>query len=345
MSQYQLAQLNIGRMLAPLDDPVMMGFVARLEEINVLAERSPGFVWRLQSEEGDATSIRPFGDDRILVNMSVWESIETLKEYTFRTAHSELLKQRRQWFEKFERAYMVLWWIESGHIPTIEEAKLRLEHLQQHGASPHAFTFQKPFPPPQKMNDTLNLHLPPILQPLIAATRAMGFAMASDELTGSLLRTLAATKPAGNLLELGTGTGLATAWLLDGMDAQAALHTVDQDESLVAVAKQHLAQDSRVTFATMKGEAFIESLLAQQQRFDLIFADTWPGKFWLLEETLSLLKVGGLYVIDDLLPQPNWPEDHPPKVAHLIATLEQRTDLRVTKLNWSTGLILATKIH
>ena len=195
------------------------------------------------------------------------------------------------------------------------------------------------------MNDKLNFNPPLTLQAIIAATQAMGFTMASDELTGSLLRTLAATKPAGKLLELGTGTGLATAWMLDGMDAQATLQTVDQDKALVAVAQQHLVHDPRVTFATMKGEAFIEALLAQQQTFDLIFADTWPGKFWLLEETLSLLNPGGLYVIDDLLPQPNWPADHPPKVAHLIATLEQRADLRLTKLNWSTGLILATKIH
>lgn len=148
MKQYHLAQLNIGRMLAPLDDPVMAGFVARLEEINALAERSPGFVWRLQSDEGDATSIRVFEDERIIVNMSVWESIEQLKDYAFRTAHSELLKQRRQWFEKFERAYSVLWWIEAGHIPTVEEAQQRLEHLQQHGETPHAFTFQKLFLPP-----------------------------------------------------------------------------------------------------------------------------------------------------------------------------------------------------
>ncbi len=195
------------------------------------------------------------------------------------------------------------------------------------------------------MNDTLNLNPPTILQSMIAATRAMGFTMASDELTGSLLRTLAATKLAGKLLELGTGTGLATAWMLDGMDRQAMLDTVDQNESLVAVAKKYLAHDSRVTFATMEGGAFIKLLLAQSQSFDLIFADTWPGKFWLLEETLSLLKPGGLYVIDDLLPQANWPEEHPPKVAHLIATLELRSDLRLTKLNWSTGLILATRIH
>lgn len=193
------------------------------------------------------------------------------------------------------------------------------------------------------MNDTNNLNPPVILKQIEEATKAIGFTMASDHLTGSLLRTLAAIRPAGKLLELGTGTGLATAWLLDGMDAHSKLLTMDNDETVVSVARQYLAGDSRVTFHTMNGDVFLQSLLEQQQTFDLIFADTWPGKFWLLEETLSLLKNGGLYVIDDLLPQPNWPEGHASKVAQLIATLEQRSDLRITKLNWSTSLMLAAK--
>lgn len=193
------------------------------------------------------------------------------------------------------------------------------------------------------MNDTNNLNPPAILPQIEKASKAIGFTMASDGLTGSLLRTLAATNPAGKLLELGTGTGLATAWLLDGMNTHATLQTIDQDESLVAVARQYLATDPRVTFAVMPGEAFIESLVAQKQTFDLIFADTWPGKFWLLDETLSLLNSGGLYVIDDLLPQPNWPAGHAAKVTQLIATLEQRPELCITKLNWSTGILIAAK--
>lgn len=194
------------------------------------------------------------------------------------------------------------------------------------------------------MNEANNLHPPASVAAIQAATRAHGFTMASDELTGSLLRTLAATKPGGRLLELGTGTGLATAWLLDGMDDEAELLTMDNDAAVMAIAEAHLGSDPRVSFYTMDGDAFLHSLVEERQRFDLIFADTWPGKFWLLEETLSLLKPGGIYVIDDLLPQPNWPEAHPPKVAQLIATLEQRSDLRIAKLNWSTGLMLATKI-
>lgn len=194
------------------------------------------------------------------------------------------------------------------------------------------------------MNETINLHPPAVLAAITAATRAHGFTMASDELTGALLCTLAASKPMGRLLELGTGTGLATAWLLDGMDDEAELLTIDNDAAVMAIAEAHLGSDPRVSFYTMEGDAFLHSLVEEGQRFDLIFADTWPGKFWLLDETLSLLKPGGIYVIDDLLPQPNWPDEHPPKVERLIATLEARADLRLTKLNWSTGLMLATKI-
>jgi predicted O-methyltransferase YrrM len=195
------------------------------------------------------------------------------------------------------------------------------------------------------MNDASNLNPPMQLEEIIKATKAIGFTMASDYLTGSLLRTLAASKPAGKFLELGTGTGIATAWLLEGMDAQSKLFTVDQQEALVAIAKQHLADDARVTFAVMDGAAFLELLILQRQTFDLIFADTWPGKYSFLEETLALLKVGGLYVIDDMSPQEGWPEDHPMKVVNLMAELEQRSDLRLTKLNWSTGVVVAAKIN
>ena len=149
MNRYHLAQINIGRLIAPLDDPQIAGFVARLEEINSLADNAPGFVWRLQTDEGDATNLRPFDDEKIIVNMSVWESLEQLKEFVFRSAHNEVLKQRRQWFEKFAGVFAVLWWIEAGQVPTIEEAKERLAHLAQYGATEYAFTFQKPFPPPE----------------------------------------------------------------------------------------------------------------------------------------------------------------------------------------------------
>jgi len=184
---------------------------------------------------------------------------------------------------------------------------------------------------------------PAVLQAIEQATQTLQFTMASDPLTGSLLRTLASTKPASAFLELGTGTGMGTAWILDGMDATSKLITVDTDERASAVARRHLGHDPRVTFYITDGGEFLHKLKAQGARFDFIFADTWPGKFTHLEVALGLLNVGGLYIVDDLLPQASWPEEHAPKVANFIATLRQRTDLTLTWLNWSTGLLLAAK--
>lgn len=144
---YQLAQVNIARMLAPLDDPIMAGFVEKLDEINVLADSHPGFVWRLQSAEGNATSIRAYEDESILLNMSVWTSLERYADYVYKTAHREVMKQRRQWFEKFDGLYTAIWWVPEGHIPTVIEARERLEYLRAHGESSFAFTLKKPFPP------------------------------------------------------------------------------------------------------------------------------------------------------------------------------------------------------
>ena len=148
MSQYHLAQINIGRAKGEMDDPIMAGFVSRLDDINALAERSPGFVWRLKTDEGDATSIRPYDDDRILVNMSVWESPEALRAYVYRSAHTEVMRDRKAWFERMPEMYYALWWIPVGHIPTLDEAKAQLQHLRDHGESAEAFTFAKLFPAP-----------------------------------------------------------------------------------------------------------------------------------------------------------------------------------------------------
>jgi hypothetical protein len=123
----------------------MAGFANRLDEINALADEADGFVWRLQTEEGNATSIHVFDDDMLLVNMSVWENIEALRQYTYKTAHAELLKQRQDWFSKMEKPHLVLWWIPAGHIPSTDEAKEKLAYFEQHGASPLAFTFSKRF--------------------------------------------------------------------------------------------------------------------------------------------------------------------------------------------------------
>lgn len=168
--------------------------------------------------------------------------------------------------------------------------------------------------------------------------------MASDVWTGALLRTLAATKPGGSILELGTGTGLATAWLLDGMDSRASLLTVDTDDNVIAIARRHLGHDRRMTFTIADGASVLAELRAEGRTFDLVFADAMPGKYTSLDDALHLVRIGGLYVIDDMLPQPNWPPEHPAKVEHLIETLTSRADLRVALLRWSTGIIIATKV-
>ena len=146
MSRYHIAQVNIGRVRAQLDDPVMAGFVGRLDEINALADASPGFVWRLQTDAGNATYFRPFADERMLLNMSVWESVESLRQYVFKSMHRELLRERHAWFEKLESAYAALWWVPAGHLPGIDEAKRRIAHLDAHGPAQFAFTFQRVFP-------------------------------------------------------------------------------------------------------------------------------------------------------------------------------------------------------
>jgi hypothetical protein len=141
MHARHLAQINVARARAPLDDPLMASFVARLDDINALAERSPGFVWRLKTDAGNATSLRPYEDERVIVNLSVWETPEYLRQYVYRSAHVEVMRQRKSWFERFGDAYTAMWWIDIGHIPTIEEAQARLQHLQIRGESDHAFSF------------------------------------------------------------------------------------------------------------------------------------------------------------------------------------------------------------
>jgi predicted O-methyltransferase YrrM len=182
---------------------------------------------------------------------------------------------------------------------------------------------------------------PARLAAIVAATSAIGFTMGSDALTGSLLRTLAASKPGGNLLEIGTGTGLSAAWLLDGMDEDARLTSVDQNGQAQQVARTYLDGDPRCTFLLAEGSEFLSGWRGAP--FDLIFADSWPGKFTHLELALGLLGPGGLYVIDDLLPQPNWPEGHQAKVDGLLEKLAARADLSCSWLHWSSGLLIGAK--
>ena len=149
MNRFHLAQVNIGRLRAPVEDPSMEGFRTQLQPINALADSSPGFVWRLQTEDGDATAIRPYPDDeRMAINMSVWESLEALQQFVYQTAHVGPLRDRKQWFEPIEGPILALWWIPAGHVPTVAEAMARLAHLKEHGPTQHAFTFRSPFPAP-----------------------------------------------------------------------------------------------------------------------------------------------------------------------------------------------------
>lgn len=146
MADYNLAQLNIAQLKFPLETPEMADFVARLEDINALADSAPGFVWRLQTDDGDATGIDFFGAD-VLVNLSLWRDLDALRDFAFRSAHRELLARRREWFETLDQAYAVLWWLPAGRLPILQEAAERLEWLRRDGPGPRAFTFGKSFPP------------------------------------------------------------------------------------------------------------------------------------------------------------------------------------------------------
>ncbi|MBM3670743.1 MAG: DUF3291 domain-containing protein [Actinobacteria bacterium] len=152
-SAFHLAHLNIGRMLAPIGAPEVADFTAALDPINAIADAAPGFVWRLQTDEGNATALHVFeGDDLLLINMSLWESLEALSDFVYRSAHVDVMRRRREWFEKLDEAFMVLWWIPAGMLPDIEDAKRRLEHIRTHGPTPTAFAFRQSFPPDAKVD-------------------------------------------------------------------------------------------------------------------------------------------------------------------------------------------------
>lgn len=148
MTDFLVAQLNIARMIAPLDDPVMREFVEALEPVNALADASPGFVWRLQDDSGDATSIQGFEDPSLLINLSLWLSIEALRDFVYRTEHLDFLKAKRQWFEPMNTPHLVLWWVPEGHKPTLQEAKIKLESMTRNGPTQDAFTLSCIFGPP-----------------------------------------------------------------------------------------------------------------------------------------------------------------------------------------------------
>jgi predicted O-methyltransferase YrrM len=191
------------------------------------------------------------------------------------------------------------------------------------------------------MNDDEIAFIPKLLGPIHKDTDALGFAMSSESRTGALLRVLAASKPGGRLLEIGTGTGVGTAWLLAGMDAAATLDSVDTDEHVLAIAKRHLGGDPRVAFHLGDAAEFLAAMPTGQ--FDFIYADAWAGKFTHLELALSRLRPGGIYFVDDLLPQSNWPDGHAAKVPVLIRELESRRNFAAVKLSWASGLMILVR--
>jgi len=191
------------------------------------------------------------------------------------------------------------------------------------------------------MTEEINQQCPTTYLAIDEATKISGFTMASDVLTCSLLRTLAASKPAGKFLELGTGTGLSTAWILDGMDENSRLVSIDNEAKFLEIAERFLGKDSRLSLVETDGADWVET--NKNEKYDYIFADTWHGKYLMLDEVLAMLNKGGLYIIDDMLPQPNWPEGHDQKAIELVKYLETKEDLLLTKQVWATGIVIGVK--
>jgi predicted O-methyltransferase YrrM len=193
------------------------------------------------------------------------------------------------------------------------------------------------------MNDLQYISMPPQLSSIRERTLEIQFPMASEPLVGAMLRVLVASKPNGRFLELGTGTGISTAWLLSGMDAGSTLISVDNDRKVQEVAGNSLRADGRLTLVTSVGLEFLRDQAPES--FDFVFADAIPGKYEGLEEALAVVKVGGFYVIDDMLPQPNWPDGHAAKIPSLIERLASKTNFVILPVIWASGIVLAVRKH
>lgn len=191
------------------------------------------------------------------------------------------------------------------------------------------------------MDQTNILDFPKSYQALISKSNEIGFTMPSDAYIGTLLKTLVASKPNGVFLELGTGIGLSLSWMIDGMCSNSRLITIDNDQQLIAIAKEYFGKDERVEIVCDDASKYIQKSKGKQ--FDLVFADAWPGKYSDLDKTISMLATGGYYVIDDMRQQQNWPKGHEDNVADLVKRLEQNKALTLTKMDWSTGVLIAVK--
>lgn len=191
------------------------------------------------------------------------------------------------------------------------------------------------------MQDSNIKDIPEIHSDIQRKSEEIGFTMPSDLYIGTLLKTLISSKPKGRFLELGTGIGLSLSWMLDGMDEDSKLVTIDNDAELIKIANTYFGKDKRVELICEDGAEWIKNYKGAD--FDLIFADAWPGKYSQIDEVLGLVKPGGFYIIDDMTAQPNWPEGHEDNVDRLVAYLENRKDFSLTKMNWSTGVIVAVK--
>lgn len=191
------------------------------------------------------------------------------------------------------------------------------------------------------MEDLKYLRAPAPLERIVDKTQVVGFPMASEPLLGALLQTLAASKPGGRLLELGTGTGVSTAWLLSGMSDDATLVSVDSDEKVQSIAAEFLGDDERLSLVTTDGREFLKK--QRPGSFDLVFADAMPGKYEGCEHALAVVKPGGFYVIDDMLPQPNWPEGHAAKVPELMDVLASHEEFQLVPLIWASGVVVAVR--
>ena len=191
------------------------------------------------------------------------------------------------------------------------------------------------------MQDANITDIPEIYKEIQRRSDEIGFTMPSDVYIGTLLKTLISSKPGARILELGTGIGLSLSWMIEGMDENSSLITIDNDPELISIANHYFSKDKRVAIICEDGSEWLKN--NNELKFDIIFADAWPGKYSEIDEVLDMVNVGGFYIIDDMTTQPNWPEGHDKNVESLVAYLEERNDFSLTKMNWSTGVIIAVK--